>query len=148
MKNKITTKKRNYIMATLFWKKTLTDSGLLLLRVAASAMIITHGYGKLGALVKDRGAGFADPFGIGSFASMTLVTSAEFFFAIFVLLGFCTRFAALPVIFAMSVALIGIHNFDILGSGELATMYLIAFSSIAIAGPGAYSIDEIIYQRK
>ena len=45
---------------------------------------------------------------------MSLVIFAEFFCAAFILVGFLTRFASIPLIIAMSVALFYSHNADFL----------------------------------
>jgi len=135
-------------MATPLRKNKMESLGLLILRVTASIMIIQHGYGKLISLLNRNSAGFPEIFGMNSSLSMSLAMCAEFFCGILVLVGFCTRFAALPIVATMAVAVSQAHGFAIFGSGELAMMYLIIFVTIALAGAGSYSVDEIIYQRK
>ena len=76
--------------------------GLLLLRVSVgSMMLLGHGWGKLTSFV-ERSSSFPDPLGIGSPLSMALATGAEAFCALAVILGFATRWAAVPLMVTMA----------------------------------------------
>ena len=77
---------------------------LLLLRLSLGGLMIPHGYQKLMSFAS-KSSGFSDPFHIGGPASMSLTIFAEFFCAIFIVLGLMTRLACVPLITAMSVAL-------------------------------------------
>ena len=117
---------------------------LLVLRVGAgSLMLMKHGLDKLMHFSQKAG-GFADPFGIGSTASLSLAVFAEFFCAVFIILGLFTRLATIPLIIAMSVALFVAHQGDFFGKGELAGLFLIVFVTLLFTGPGKASLDRLI----
>lgn len=117
---------------------------MLLLRAGVgSLMMINHGMDKLVHFAQ-KSARFADPFGIGSTASLSLVVFAEFFCAAFIILGLFTRLASIPLIIAMGVALFVAHNGDFYGEGENAGIYLVCFLVLLLVGPGKVSVDKLI----
>lgn len=117
---------------------------MLVLRVGAgSLMMINHGLDKLMHFSQKAGS-FTDPFGIGSTATLSLVIFAEFFCAVFIILGLFTRLACIPLIIAMSFALFMAHSGDFFGKGELAGLFLVCFVTILFAGPGKMSLDRMI----
>ncbi len=119
-----------------------SDIALLLLRITfGGAMIFGHGYGKLMRFFGEDPIKFADPFGIGIIPSLSLATFAEFFCAILIIFGAFTRWATVPLIITMAVALFYVHIADPFGRQEKALLYLVAYVSILLTGPGAYSID-------
>jgi putative oxidoreductase len=106
-------------------------------------MLVSHGLDKLMHFA-DKAGKFADPFGIGSTTSLSLTVFAEFFCAAFIILGLFTRLAAVPLVIAMSVALIYAHKGQFFGDGEKAAIYLVAFLAILFIGPGKASLDRFI----
>ncbi|HZH95842.1 MAG TPA: DoxX family protein, partial [Flavisolibacter sp.] len=112
-------------MKKLFNIRT-SDSALsiaaFILRVGAGTlMLVSHGLDKLMHFA-DKAGKFADPFGIGSTTSLSLTVFAEFFCAAFIILGLFTRLAAVPLVIAMSVALIYAHKGQFFGDGEKAAI--------------------------
>lgn len=117
---------------------------LFILRVGiGSLMMIQHGLGKLQNFAAKSNS-FADPFGIGSTTSLSLVIFAEFFCAAFIILGLFTRLAAIPLVIAMGVALFSAHKGEFFGEGENAGLFLICFTTILLTGPGRFSLDRLI----
>lgn len=116
---------------------------MLLLRVALGGLMMKHGYDKLVHFGEYK-AKFINFMGIGATASLSLTVFAEFFCALFIMIGLFTRLAAIPLIIAMSVALFKAHNADLLGEGEMATLYLAGFVTLLIVGPGKISVDGMI----
>ena len=115
-----------------------------ILRVGAgSLMMVNHGWDKL-IHFADKANKFADPFGIGSQASLSLTVFAEFFCAAFIILGLFTRLAAVPLVIAMGVAVFYAHNGEFFGKGESAGLYLACFLAILFFGPGKASLDKLI----
>ena len=110
-------------------------------------MAYQHGWPKL-ASFDARLNSFPDPLGLGSGPSFVLVIIAEFFAAIAVALGLFTRAACIPNIIAMGVAVFVVHAGDSVGKRELAILYCIGFSVIALMDAGPYSIDAIRKRRK
>src|SRR5690606_8399323 len=92
---------------------------LLLLRVVAgSSMLMNHGLKKIFNFNGILSKGFADPFHIGSKASLGLTVFAEVFCAALLIIGLFTRLASLPLIIAMVVALFFAHGGQLYGEGE------------------------------
>ena len=117
---------------------------MLVLRVALGLMMmVSHGYPKLIGFT-GMSSRFADPFHLGSTASLSLAIFAEFFCAVFLILGLFTRFACIPLIITMCVALFNAHNGEIFGDGEKATLFLAGFIAILFAGPGKASLDKVL----
>ncbi|MBJ7882618.1 DoxX family protein [Gelidibacter salicanalis] len=118
----------------------LNDLAFAILRVSFSGMMLTHGIPKINMLL-DNASGFPDPFGIGSTPSLIMAVIGEAIAPLFVLIGFKTRIAALPVIITMAVAAFFIHINDDFGTKEKALLYLFGFITIALVGAGRYSVD-------
>ncbi len=120
---------------------TCSNIGLLLLRVGFGGFMLTHGVPKLLKLLSGDFS-FGDPIGIGEPATLILAILCEVLFPILVIIGFKTRLAAIPVIITMAVAAFIVHAPDPLGTKEMAILYLIAFTAIALLGAGKYSVDR------
>lgn len=122
-------------------RTTLHSFSLLLLRVSFSGMLLMHGIPKLMKLLS-ADLGFADPIGIGAPASLLLAIIGEVVFPILVIIGFKTRWTAIPVIITMGVAAFLHHANDPFAAKELALLYMIGFITIALLGPGRFSLDK------
>jgi putative oxidoreductase len=120
-------------------RKNYTDLGLLILRVGFAGMMLTHGIPKLNML-SDPSA-FGDPIGVGSTLSLILALIGEVVAPIFIIIGFKTKWAAIPAIITMGVAAFIVHAKDDLGTKEMALLYFTAFLVIFLAGAGKYSVD-------
>ncbi len=119
---------------------------MLVLRVGTgSLMLMNHGLDKLMHFSQKAG-GFADPFGIGSTASLSLAVFAEFFCSVFIILGLFTRLACIPLIINMAVALFIAHKGDFFGKGELAGLFLVCFVALLFTGPGKVSVDRLLFK--
>lgn len=114
-----------------------------ILRITLGALMVPHGYQKIMNFAA-RSSTFADPFHIGHSTSMAMVIFAEFFCAVFVIMGLFTRLACIPLIIAMAVALFYAHHGDFFGKGEHAALFLGGFIAILFMGPGKVSIDRLI----
>jgi putative oxidoreductase len=119
------------------------DLALLVLRLWIGAtMLLNHGWGKL-LTYSDKAGAFADPFGLGSHASLALVISSEVLGSLFLIFGLFTRLSALGGIITMTVAFFMMHHHKLsgAGNGELAFVYLAGYVTLLIAGAGRYSVD-------
>ncbi len=129
-------------------KKQLADVGLLLLRVIPSLMLILrHGADKLWHF-GDKADTFADPLHIGSGLSLSLAVVGEFFMPVLVLIGFGTRFAAVPSAITMGVAAFLVHAHDPLAKKELAILYLVPYLTLILMGGGRFAVDQLIQAKK
>ncbi len=119
------------------------NTALFLLRLVIGILMLRHGYDKIvkfGTLHLN----FPDILGIGSTISLVLVIFAEFFCSILLIMGLFTRFACIPLIISISVALFKVHNAAFFGKGEVDALYLIGFIVILLIGPGRVSVDNMI----
>ena len=130
------------LFSTKYTDRSISFS-LLLLRLSLGGLMLPHGFNKLLNFAAKSPA-FSDPFHIGGPASMSLTIFAEFFCAIFILLGLMTRLASIPLIIAMSVAVFISHHGQVFGDGEKAALYLAGYLALLFSGPGKFSMDRLI----
>jgi putative oxidoreductase len=105
-------------------------------------LLVHHGIPKLMDFAKLQHV-FFDPFHIGSRWSLCLVIFAEVFCSVFVILGFLTRVALVPLIITLGVALVLYHKGQGLINTELAWLYITAFLALILTGPGRISVDGL-----
>lgn len=125
----------------------LPHYGLALLRVAFGVMMITHGWSKLVKFEQLAGV-FPDPFGVGSTLSLSLAIFAELVCSLLVLAGLGTRWALLPLLVTMLVAIFYAHAGDPWQKRELATAYLAVYVALLLTGPGRFSLDSLLARRR
>jgi len=119
------------------------DYGLLIIRVAAGFfMIYGHGFGKLTRLFGPDDISFADPFGLGPVFTLAFAVLAEFVCSLFLILGWFTRAALIPLIITMATAFFAVHLSDEFGSQEKSLLYLFVFIGLFFTGPGRISVDK------
>ncbi len=111
-------------------------------------MLICHGLGKIANFNNIVGT-FPDPIGFGSETTLTLVVFAEVVAALFLVVGLCTRLAALVLVIDMFVAYLMVHKAEISGqgSGELAFLYLAGYVCLLMSGGGLFSLDTVVYRK-
>jgi len=116
---------------------------MLLLRVVLGLLLINHGYSKLVKFdaLKDKFMNFLH---LGSTVSLALVIFAEFFCAIFLILGLFTRLACIPILIAMGVVVFVASHGHIFTEGERGAIYFAATVVILLCGPGRISVDGMI----
>lgn len=120
------------------------NTGMFLFRVAIGFLMVKHGYDKM-VHFNEYSAQFMNFLGLGSKVSLALTIFAEFFCSILLILGLFTRFATIPLIIAMSVALFMVHNGNPYDEhGQMAALFLIGYILILIIGPGKASVDGMI----
>lgn len=122
-----------------------TDLGLLLLRLVAVGPMITHGYPKFQKIL-DGNFQFGDPLGVGPEVSLVLAVIAELFCSVLVILGLTTRFALIPLIITMAVAVFIVHGADDFKTKEMGILYLGMYLSLFFTGPGKFSADRALFK--
>jgi putative oxidoreductase len=128
-------------------KDKLVDFGLLWLRALTGLGLIIHGWFKLSAGVAVFADKAIDPIGFPYpmiFAWLAIAT--EILGGFFFILGLWTRWAAVPVVFLMSVAAFSpLAPAAFISAGkpskELALAYLITAFAILLLGPGRFAVD-------
>ncbi|MEL6304391.1 MAG: DoxX family protein [Bacteroidota bacterium] len=119
----------------------LVHIGLAILRIVPSAFMLSHGYPKLQNLINGN-TEFPNPLGIGAAPSLFLTVIGEFLCPLLIIIGFKTRWAAIPAALTMGVAGLIFHGSDPFGKKELALIYFTIFVVIFLLGPGKYSVDR------
>lgn len=120
--------------------KNFTDLALAILRIGFSASMLTHGLPKI-AKLSESPLKFPSLFGIGEMPTLVLTLIGEVLCPILILVGYKTKWAAIPAAITMFVAATVMHSGDDFGTKEKAVLYLIAYVAIFLAGAGKYSID-------
>ena len=126
------------------------DAGLLLLRlITAGSLLLKHGLEKVTSF-SAMAQHFPDPVHIGVVPSLVVAMTGDFICSLLVMLGLATRWAALFSLGNLFVAWAFVHHFAFFGRpgehGELIVLYLGAFLTLALAGPGRFSLDARLTQ--
>ena len=116
--------------------------GLPIFRIAASLMMMSHGYTKFKELIFGGKIEFYNFMGMGPEISLFLAIIGEWIAPMLIIVGFKTRYAAFLSAFTMGVAAFVVHGADPFGEKELALFYFLSFCMIMLTGPGAFSIDD------
>jgi putative oxidoreductase len=119
------------------------NTAILLLRLTAGVLMLMIGYDKL-VHFQEHIPKMINFMGIGQKVSLILVVFAEFFCSAILIIGLFTRFACIPLIITMCVALFKVHNADFFGDGQTATLFLGCFIALLLIGPGKISVDGMI----
>jgi putative oxidoreductase len=125
-----------------------TDLSLFLLRITfGGLMLLNHGLPKLDKLMAEGPVKFADIMGLGAANSLKLAVFAEFLCAALLVLGLFTRWAALPLVITMLIAVFMIHGADPLADKEHAILFLVPYIILMIKGAGWYSLDAQLLKK-
>jgi putative oxidoreductase len=119
--------------------KNFNDLGLFILRLGFGGFMLTHGIPKFNML--SNPADFGDPIGVGPTASLVLALIGEVVAPILLIVGFKTKWAAIPATITMAVAAFVVHAKDDLATKEHALLFFFAFLVLFLCGAGKYSLD-------
>jgi putative oxidoreductase len=128
--------------------KTLNHLWMLIFRVALGAFMLTHGLPKLNMLLSGSGGGFPDPLGVGNNISLILAVFGEVIAPVLVIIGFSSRFSAIPVAFTMAIAAFAVHSGDPFSRKELALLFMLGYLTIVVMGGGKYSFDSLLGNKR
>jgi len=123
------------------------DIALLIGRVSIALFMLVHGIPKITYLLQDE-VQFMDFMGLGPEISLALTIFAEVVCSIFILFGLATRFALIPLIITMLVAVFIVHGADPFSAQEMGLHYLLGYVLLFITGSGKYSVDQLIVSRQ
>lgn len=122
----------------------------LVARITLGVVFIPTGWGKLHHL--DQITAYFQQLGIpAAHIQAPVVSFLELACGALVLIGLWTRLAAIPLIGIMSVAILTAKLKELTGLGDLfgtiEWLYLVLALGLAIAGPGAISVDRLLSKR-
>ena len=126
---------------------TAVDLGLLVLRIGIAIFMLTHGWPKLMKLLEGGEIQFLDPFGLGATPSFILAIFAEVLCSFLILFGLATRWATIPLMITMLVAIFVAHATDGFQKQELPAHYVLVYFFLLLSGPGKYSLDYLVSRR-
>lgn len=129
-------------MNTVQWDERARSIGLLFLRVSGGVFLLwVHGLPKL----LDYSAQLKlieDPFHLGATATLLLAIFAEVLCPLLIIAGVLVRLACLPILCVLLIALLVVHPDWTLFEGQFGWLLLILFSSILLAGPGRFALNQ------
>jgi len=125
----------------------MVDGALLLLRIGIAILMIPHGLQKLNGFDKMQNE-FVSFMGLSPKLSLVLAMSAELGCSLLLLVGLFTRFATIPLIITMLIALFMAHQGALFGDGEKNGLFITMFLVLLILGPGEYSLDARLGKRR
>ncbi|MBC3909718.1 DoxX family protein [Undibacterium umbellatum] len=118
------------------------ELGLLFLRLAGAFMLLyVHGLPKVLHYSTEL-AQIDDPLDLGRGPTLWLALLAEIACPLLIAAGVLTRLACLPIIFLLLVSMLAVHPDWSIAEGQFGWLLLIIFSTVALAGPGAYAISK------
>ena len=137
------------VLRSVLTRPFLTDFGLLILRVFTGVLLIHHGYEKL-ANIENFAAAFVRPLHLPFPITLSyLAAFSEIIGSWLLITGLLTRFGALAIAGTISVAIyhaIVVNGFNIYLL-ELLGLYFAAAAMVLAAGPGRFSLDELLVRK-
>lgn len=119
------------------------NMAMLLLRLGMGVLMIPHGYDKLVHFAQYK-KDFMNLLGLGPTLSLALVVFAEFFCAIFLVMGLFTRLMAAILLIEMFIVVFKAHQGQVFGEGEHGMLFLTGYIAIILLGAGKVSLDGIL----
>jgi putative oxidoreductase len=119
------------------------------LRVVIGVTFVVHGWQKLAMMGLPATAAFFDGLGVPApLLSAAMVTAVELVGGVALILGFLSRWVAVPLALDMLAALLLFHLprgfFASAGGVELALLLLVALVTLALTGSGALALDRFV----
>ena len=114
---------------------------MLILRLGAAGMMLTHGIPKISRLFESP-IDFPDPLGVGATLSLILALIGEVVAPLLILIGFKTKWAAIPAAITMLVAALVVHADDPFGTKEKALLYAMCFLVLVFTGSGKFAVQK------
>ena len=125
----------------------LFNWGMFCFRVLASIeLIVTHGLKKVGVGVQEA-EHIPNPLHLPEAFYNGFAISANLFFPLLVIAGFCTRLATLPTLAVTLTGYFVVHWHGSLLEKDIPFMYSLVFLLITILGAGKYSVDNYLFKK-
>lgn len=117
---------------------------ILIARIGIASLMLTHGLPKMKKIFSSDVIQFPAVLGLSSKSSLVLAASTEVFCSLFILIGFATRLAVIPLIFTMLIAVFHALKDEPFAKKELPIMYLVFYIILLFCGSGYFSIDFLL----
>lgn len=85
--------------------------------------------------------------GLDPWTSLFLAAMTESIFSLLVVFGLGTRWAVVPLMFVLLVAIFGALATEPFAKRELAIIFFVGFLALHFTGAGKYSLDEYFTRR-
>ena len=122
----------------------LNNLGLAILRISFSSLMLVHGLPRINMLFGGGEIKFPGVLGLSPTLSLILTIIGEVVCPILIIIGFKTKWAAIPAFITMFVAGFVYLGGQPLAKKELALLYMFAFLAISFLGAGKYSLDGLM----
>lgn len=122
----------------------LTDIALLIFRILLSAeLMVAHGLKKIGVGVSEAEQ-VPNPLHLPEAFNNLFADAANLMFPVFVIFGFFTRIAVLPILAVTLTGYFVLHWNDALLVKDTPFMYSLCYLFLLFVGAGKYSVDYYI----
>lgn len=119
------------------------DAGLLLLRLAGAFLLLyVHGLPKLLHYGSELHH-IEDPLHLGAGITLSLAILAEVLCPLLVAAGIYVRLACLPILLLLLVSMVFVHPDWSVAEGQFGWLLMTIFASVAVAGPGRYTLPSL-----
>ena len=88
-----------------------------------------------------------NPFHLPEDINQIMALAANLLFPFFIIIGWCTRWATLPILAVTLTGYFIVHGNDSLLMRDIPFMYSLSFLLIFCLGPGKYSIDKMFQSK-
>ncbi|EHK69953.1 DoxX [Pseudomonas psychrotolerans L19] len=123
------------------------DLGLLFLRLGGAGLLLAvHGLPKALHFRQQLGL-IEDPLHLGAWPTLGFAVFAEVLCPLLIALGWATRLACLPILGLLLIALLVVHPQWSLEEGQFGWLLLVLFGTLALTGPGRYSLEARLARR-
>ncbi|WP_426482252.1 DoxX family protein [Chryseobacterium sp. R2ACT005] len=125
----------------------LTDTALLVFRILLSVeLIVAHGLKKLGVGVSEAEQ-VPNPLHLPEAFNSLFADAANLVFPVFVIFGFLTRIAVLPILAVTLTGYFILHWNDALLVKDTPFMYSLCYLFLLFVGSGKYSVDNFLTKK-
>lgn len=132
------------IINTINDKIISLDTTLFLFRsIVSTQLIVVHGLKKIGIGTRVVET-VPNPFDFPNWFNDSFAIAANLIFPLFIIAGFCTRWATIPILAVTLSGYFVVHWNDSLLVSDVPFMYSLSFLLIAFLGAGKYSIDQYL----
>ena len=109
-------------------------------------IMIVHGMKKIGIGTTNAEV-VPNPFHLPEDINQIMALAANLLFPFFIIIGWCTRWATLPILAVTLTGYFIVHGNDSLLMRDIPFMYSLSFLLIFCLGPGKYSIDKMFQSK-